>query len=172
MVNIIHKLGQLKFSELMYVYSEANFETGNDRYPNTPIDTQMREVELDFYNYLREVFFCQQNSFYAVLEVNSKYKAALRMEPFKDGWLLCALETAPCERRKGYATSLIEGVLKHMSKYGNTKVYSHVSKRNLPSISTHIKCGFSIALDYAVYSDGSVLHTSYTLVYDIKTSET
>ena len=167
MLKIIHTIGQLKFSELMYVYSEGNIDNGSERYPYLSKESQIREAEQDFYNYLNEVFFRT-----ALWEVDNTYMAALRMEPFKDGWLLCALETAPCKRRRGYATLLITSVLNYMSQHGKLKVYSHISKRNEPSIAAHLKCGFHVEYDYAVYSDGSVLHTSYTLVYDNKEGET
>lgn len=172
MLKIVKSLYQMKFSELMGVYSEGNQENGAELYPNLTAEEQVREAELDFYNYLSEVFFRIENAFYAILEENNTYLSALRMEPYKDGWLLCALETAPAARRRGYATALIVLVLRYLSQFGETKIYSHVSKKNIPSLSAHRKCGFSIELDYAVYSDGSVLQNNHTLVYHLKKSET
>ena len=41
--------------------------------------------------------------------------------------------------------------------------YSHVDKRNTPSLRLHEKLGFEISLDHAVYVDGSVYSSSVTL---------
>ena len=81
-----------------------------------------------------------------------------------DGLLLEALETAPAERRKGYAKALIQAVLPQL---GDVKVYSHVNKRNTASRKTHEACGFVKCLDHAVYADGSVLHDSDTYRYGV-----
>ena len=172
MLKIVKSMSQLDISKLMYVYSEGNTQNGAELYPHLSIEAQIREAELDFYRYLNDVFFRIADAFYAVLESDYRYLAALRLEPYRDGWLLCALETAPGERKKGYATELINSVKKYLIVKGDFKIYSHVSKRNLASLSVHRKCGFKTLLDYAVYLDGSVLHNSYTLILDSKKSET
>jgi len=165
MVKIVNGMNQLKFSELMYVYSEANMDNGAERYPNLSVDAQIREAEVDFYNYLNDVFFQTDGAFYAILELNCRYVSALRMEPYRDGWLLCALETAPNERNRGHAFNLIRSSLDYLRTFNSKKVYSHVSKDGWASIATHMKCGFRIEKDHAVYLDGSVLHSCYTMVY-------
>jgi RimJ/RimL family protein N-acetyltransferase len=116
-------------------------------------------VEQDFYQYLRECFFTTEGAIYALWSPAGEYVSALRLEPYQDGLLLEALETAPGQRRKGYAADLITAVLQMV---GETKVYSHVSKRNTASLRTHEKCGFHRVLEHAVYADGSVLTTSCT----------
>ena len=165
MLKIVNRMNQLKFSELMHVYSEGNRENGAERYPNLSVDAQIREAEFDFYNYLNDVFFRTEGTFYAILEENCRYISALRMEPYMDGWLLCALETLPDERNRGYASNLIRSLLDYLRTFHRKKVYSHVSKDNYASIATHMKCGFQIEKDHAVYLDGSVLHSCYTMVY-------
>ena len=172
MLKIVNSMNQLDFSKLMYVYSEGNTQNGAELYPHLTIESQIREAELDFYRYLNDIFFRIADAFYAVLESNNHYLAALRMEPYRDGWILCALETTPSERNRGHAAELINSVKNHLLEDGDAKIYSHVSKRNLASLAVHRKCGFKILLDYAAYLDGSVLHNSYTLVYDSKKSET
>ena len=172
MLRIVHKLNDLRFSELMQVYAETNAVNGKEMYPaHTPFE-QLREVELDFYTYLQTVFFCQENSFYAIWEAEGRYLSALRIEPYADGLLLCGLETVPIARQQGYAYKLIIAVINYLAKRGSVTIYSHVSKQNSASLNTHVKCGFSIIKDHAVYSDGSVLHSSYTLAYEYKKSET
>ena len=76
-----------------------------------------------------------------------------------DGLLLEALETAPACRRHGYAAALVRAV---MEVYGEKKIYSHVSKRNTPSLRVHEKCGFRRIAEHAVYADGSVMQNHVT----------
>lgn len=171
MLIIAHKLSNLLFSKLMQVYQEANIENGAIRYPHLSPIRQEAAAEQDFYQYLKEVFFRQQNSFYAVWEDEGMYTAALRIEPYHDGYLLCALETDPRFRRRGYATLLMKQVVAYLSALGDSVIYSHVSKRNRASLAVHKKCGFSVIEDYAVYSDGSVHTNSFTLKRTIKKSE-
>ena len=92
---------------------------------------------------------------------NDVYFSALRLEPYEDGLLLEALETAPAHRRKGYAEKLIRAVQAEFLQ----KIYSHVSKKNTASLAVHQKCGFRQVLDYAKYIDGSVVRSAVTLCY-------
>lgn len=112
------------------------------------------------YDYLREDFFTLKNVFYAVWVVDGEYVSALRMEPYEDGYLLEALQTANPERNKGYAKCLLEAVL-HSDRVDT--VYAHVYKNNRASISVHRACGFQSYLDYAVLIDGAVSANACTL---------
>ena len=172
MLKIVRSLGQLNFSSLMNVYSEGNILNGKEFYPNESAQQQLFYAEQDFYQYLRDVFFRQSDSFYAIWEVQGRYVSALRLEPYSDGYLLCALETAPNDRQKGYATALVAVVQKYLAQQGSGILYSHVSKRNTASLAVHRKCGFQIVMDHAVYSDGSILQDSFTLAYPYEKSET
>lgn len=172
MLRIVTSTNGLRFSELMHVYSESNALNGSERYPNDTDEQQVLEAEQDFYLYLTSVFFCQSDSFYAIWEEDGRYQSALRLEPFSDGYLLCALETAPDARRRGYAAKLISAVQTYLAQTGGCKIYAHVSKKNKPSLAVHRKCGFQIVHDHAVYSDGSVLQNSYTFLYHHEKSET
>ena len=172
MLRIIRSMRQLSFSELMNVYIESNLLNGKELYPTFSQDVQILEAEQNFYHYLNDVFFRQVDSFYGIWEQEGRYTAALRIEPYSDGFLLCALETEPSARRRGYASNLIIAVIKYLEQFGTYKLYSHISKRNIPSINAHKKCGFHIISDHAVYSDGSVLHNNYTLLYINQKSET
>ena len=60
---------------------------------------------------------------------------------------------------------LIQAVQSYLKEQGSGVIYSHVSKKNTASLGIHKKCGFEDFKDYAVYSDGSVLHSDVTLVY-------
>lgn len=162
-LKMIRTMKELDFAALMEVYVEGNQENGAENYPDEPESRQMFLAEQDFYQYLRECFFRTEGAFYAVWLHGGKYVSALRMEPYRDGLLLAALETAPLYRRQGFAAELIRESLCAAGKY---KIYSHVHKGNAASLRTHEKCGFRRILEHAVYADGSVLQSSCTLCYE------
>ena len=164
MLLIIGKINDLRFTDLMEVYIESNTANGIEKYPYLSSFEQLREAETDFYQYLSSVFFRQQAAIYFIWEEDGRYLSALRIEQYDDGLLLCGLETVPSARGQGYAFNLISAVLSHLAEHGSGTIYSHVSKKNLASLKAHEKCGFQIMKEYAVYSDGSVLHNSYTLI--------
>ena len=168
MLYLAHSSSQLHFGSLMAVYAESNRENGREFWPEEPEMRQIQLAEEDFYRYLEQVFFRTPGAVYALWEKNGRYVSALRLEPYRDRLLLEALETAPEQRRKGYAAALIQAV--QCSLAGKTKLYSHVDKRNLPSLKVHEACGFRRIADYAVYVDGSVNQKMYTLCWDDKPS--
>lgn len=160
-------LRELSFEQLMAVYREGNEENGRIL---APFDTQARQLQLaeeDFYSYLRDVFFPTPGALYAVWTVQGRYVSALRLEPYKDGLLLEALETAPQERGKGYAAALIRAVQALLRDRGVSYLYSHVGKQNAASLKTHQRCGFQIVTDSAAYLDGTVSSRAYTMQYEI-----
>lgn len=161
MLYLATKLWQLDFGQLMAVYEEGNQENGAYFFPELPEGQQMLRAEENFYQYLREGFFSTEGAVYAIWTENGRYVSALRLEPYEDGLLLEALETAPSFRRKGYARQLICAVQEAFPR----KIYSHVSRKNAPSLAVHKKCGFRQVLDYAKYVDGSVERTAVTLCY-------
>lgn len=162
MLKFYSRLSQLRFGDLMGVYEEGNRENGAERYPNLPPEQQLQRAEQDFYEYLHDVFFPTEGAVYAVWEIGGKYVSALRLEPYRDGLILAALETKPEERGKGCAKALIRYLLKE--KCGEV-IYSHVSYKNIPSLRVHQACGFEKISDTAVYLDGSVNSRCMTLRY-------
>lgn len=162
MLIIVKSLKELSFRRLMDVYEESNRENGMEFWPELSRGQQLLQAEQDFYQYLHDGFFTTHGAVYAIWEESGNYVSALRLEPYKDGLLLEALETAPGERRKGYAEKLIQAVQK---RCGSTKIYSHVGKWNEASLKIHEKCGFRRILEYAVYIDGSVNNRSCTVCY-------
>ena len=158
MLLIAKRLEEVDFSALMDIYCEGNLEKAEEYG-----DGGLLRAEREFYDYLREDFFRQQGAFYAVWTEQGRYVSALRLEPYKDGWLLEALETAPDHRKKGYAKALMIAVLEYMDQ---SIIYSHVSKRNEASLRTHYACGFQKHLDHVVYLDGSVTNRGVTLKFD------
>lgn len=156
MLQLVNNLGQLRFSQLMEIYIEGNLEKTED-------GLTLLEAEQDFYQYLQEVFFPTPGAKYCIWTENDQYVSALRLEPYRDGWLLEALETAPQHRRKGYAQQLVHAVTA-LPEFA--KIYSHVHRENLPSLKLHEECGFQKILDYAVYIDGSVNRHCITLCHE------
>ena len=163
MLLIFNKLKDLSFSALMAVYEEGNRENAEEFWPDMEENQRMIRAEQEFYQYLREIFFPTEQARYYVWAENGIYVSALRLEPYRDGMLLEALETHPAHRRKGYAAELIRAV---QEVCADAKIYSHVGKRNIASLRTHEKCGFCRISDQAVYADGSVNSRSYTLCWE------
>ena len=145
MLKLIYSMAELDTEQLMGVYKAQGWN------------------ENDTMSYLREVFFREKGAFYAVWVVDSAYKAAVRFGPYKDGLLLHSLETAPGDRRKGYAYALLMHTLDYLRTTDHKKIYSHINKRNKASLALHTKCGFKIVSDVAVYLDGTVTQNSNTL---------
>ena len=143
---------ELDFDSLIEVYLEGNRENGEDLYPDESQERQMELAKRDFESYLRENFYAQDNACYWLWSEDGVYRSALRLEPYQDGFLLEALETHPKHRRKGYAKKLISEVLERLPT--GTRVYSHISKRNTPSLASHRSCGFYKLLDYCVDTNG------------------
>lgn len=163
MLLLIKKMRDIHFSQLMEVYEEGNRENGADLYPQETPERQLALAEADFYDYLSQVFFPTPGAVYALWEAEGKYVSALRLEPYRDGLLVAALETSSNQRRKGYASQLLAAV---QVRYSGKKLYSHVGKGNAASLATHQKCGFRRVLEYAVYIDGSVNSRCCTLLYE------
>lgn len=163
MLKLIHSMKELDFSALMEVYIEGNRENGGDLYPDLSEGQRILRAEQDFHQYLRECFFPTPGAVYCVWEAEGCYVSALRLEPYQDGLLLEALETAPDRRRQGYALRLMEAAL---GRFGAEKIYSHISRRNSASIGLHAYCGFHKILDHCVYADGSVSWHTDTYLYE------
>ncbi len=161
MLILVNKLRQLNFGKLMEVYLEGNLEKAQDEWSHEPEGRGLALAEQDFYDYLSSVFFASPGAAYAIWTVQEQYVAALRLEPYRGGLLISALETAPEVRRKGYAQALLSAVSR---RFGQYVLYSHVGKWNAPSLRVHEKCGFVRCQEYAVYLDGSVNDQCCTLV--------
>ena len=162
MLCITRKLTDLSFFSLMEVYEESNRENAAAFWPNASAEDARQMAEQEFYQYLREIFFPTPNAVYALWIEGEKYRSALRLESYRDGLLLSALETAPDQRCKGYAEALVCGVL---AQFPDTKIYSHVHKANVPSLKLHEKCGFQRIMEHSVYLDGSVNDKCCTMRY-------
>lgn len=163
MLLIAKKMSDLSFPLLMEVYREGNLERSSEEWSHLPSSFALQQAEQDFYLYLKDVFFKTTGAYYAVWEDKGKYISALRLEPYRDGLLLEALETNPDDRNKGYAKTLVKAVLEANS---GKRIYSHIHNRNMPSVRVHLACGFRKILDHAVYIDGSVNQRACTYLYE------
>ena len=139
MLEIVRTVGQLRYFSLLELYEE------------------------DLYPYLQGDFFRRPGCFCAFLVLDEKYAAGVRLEPFRDGYLVTGLRTAPTLRRQGLATELLRGALTYLAGEFHGCVYSHVATGNTASRAVHEKCGFSRQAGSAVMLDGSVLadHCTY-----------
>lgn len=156
MLRMIRSMRELDFRALISVYCDNEEILGrHDQYPEKRLD-----AEQEFYRYLKEVFFRTSGACYAVWEQDGRYLAALRLEPYRDGLLITALETVPEARGKGCATALLSAALQ---EFTNHIIYSHVRKDNFPSLRIHEKCGFTRVSDFAVMLNGSVTYSYCTL---------
>lgn len=165
MLIIARSIRQLRMGEMMEVYADSNEKAAMD-WPNLPPMFALELAEREFRQYLEEVFFRTPGAVYVLWEENGRYVSALRLEPYRDGLLLEALETAPDHRKKGYAAALITAVQGWLREQGPVRLYSHIGKRNDASRRTHEKCGFQRISDHAVYISGSVDHRCATYRYD------
>lgn len=163
MLEIITSMSQLNSEQLMAVYLEENRKNGRKNFPDCGVEEQLKKAENAFLSYLREDFFSQQGVFYAVWLADGRYLSALRLEKYRDGFLLAGLETAPAARRKGYAYALLRESLQYLRDRECKAVYSHVDKRNAPSLRVHDKCGFQRISEFATLIDGTTTQNSCTL---------
>ena len=163
MLILARSIRDLSFSRLMEVYIEGNLENAEEFYPDLTDGQKLMQAEQDFYQYLNKVFFRTSDAVYAIWEEQGTYVSALRLEPYRDGLLLEAFETAPPSRRQGYAEKLIRAV---QDQFPNQRIYSHVGNKNVPSLRIHEKCGFRRISEYAVYIDGSVNQRACSLCWE------
>ena len=166
MLKVFSSLKEIDFTKLMDVYEESVRKNGEIFFPDEEFASQIRLEQDRFYHYLSEVFFCVKNCFYAVWQEGDQYISALRIEPYQDGYLLSALETAPCFRKHGYGKKLMIAVQHYLAQTGCPRIYSHISNRNIASIACHRSCGFNKIFDYAVYIDGTISRNASTYRYE------
>ena len=164
MLQIIRRVQDLNYSQIMSVYRESNLQFGLEEYPHLPDNLKLMNAEQEFYAYLQD-FFRMPGAFCAVWSVEGQYKSALRMEPYEDGYLLAGLETAPEERAKGYAKLLVKSVLNVFRMHSKLPVYSHIAKLNASSVAVHIACGFTCFCENADYIDGTHHTDSATWIW-------
>lgn len=147
MLKLIYRMKELDFSQFLEVCKESVSE-------NDPGASQL-------FDYIH-LMFCNGGAC-AVWIHEGVYVSALRLELYRDGYLITGLETAQGQRGKGFATKLITGVAIELTAQNTKALYAHVKRSNRASLRVHDKCGFITILDHAVFLDGSVDTRSVTL---------
>lgn len=126
------------------IYKEGNVENARWRNPGlTDLTEAIKEEEMGFVAFLKSFLAKDENRYY-ILEIDGQWVSALRLTRIDDFYYLEALETAEEHRKQGYAALLIREVVELLKQRGQVVIRDNVSKRNLPSIATHKKCGFLI----------------------------
>lgn len=164
MLKIAKSVSELNTAQFLAVYAESVRKKAQACYRDFSENQQIDWAEDDLLTYLREDFFRQRDAFCAMWLIDGIYISGLQIETYRDGVLLHALETAPDARRNGYAYELVTAVLEYLRQEKCVNVYSHIHKRNIPSLRLHEKCGFQKISDSAVYIDGTVTQNSYTMM--------
>ena len=167
LLHIISASSMLDYGQMVNVYHESLLREGREKYPNLDQNLQQLEVEQDFYLFLKS-FLKQSNSFCAVWALDCGYVSALRIEPYRDGFLVEGLETHPNFRNHGYAKQLLRATLDYLNDRGRYKIYSHIHPQNISSVKVHLSCGFICVSDCAAYVDGSVDNHSCTYLYCVQ----
>lgn len=162
MLRVIRSIAELPFGQLMEIYLQSNRERGQ-QWTQEPETRRIALAEQEFYAYLRQCFFTRPGSFYFLWEEQDKPVSAVRCESYADGVLLTALETAPSCRGRGYATALLQAVLRHLEA---GKVYVHIRHGNETSVAVHLRCGF-----VKIKSGARLLDGSYSVAYDTYVAE-
>lgn len=167
MLRIVDSMRRLPFRALMKIYGQTNAQVARRHYGDVSFDRGLAMVEASFYEDLQCGFFSIPHARYCLWLEEETPVSALRMEPWRDGVLLTALETAPDRRNKGYASALLRAVQAYAAEQGIYKLYSHIYNRNVASIHLHEKCGFRRISDTAAYLDGSVDRKGATYLVEI-----
>ena len=163
MLYIADDIHKIKYGLLMELYAQDLQKDAQKHYGRLSLNEGIFCAEQDFYAYLRDEFFKIRGAYYAFWVECGVYYSGLRLEPWKDGLVLCGIATRPDCRRKGYAYKLLQQVLQQLPC--GTKVYSHIDKNNLASLALHHKIGFQLLEDHAEMLDGSFLHNFCTFLY-------
>ncbi len=146
MLRVITTYAELDGPRLMAVYAESNLENTDCFFPDMADKAlAVRKVEEGFLRFLRDEFFTGTSPAYYVLEEAGAWVSALRLNEVQPGlYYLEALETRPDRRRQGCAARLLREVIDHLKTKGPFRICDCVSKRNEPSLCTHLACGFTI----------------------------
>lgn len=155
MLRVIENIRELAISQIAEIY-ETTFASGSgNQFSVSPEIELYQQICDSVLNHGGRLFFWYSDHMPV---------AALRCEPYEDGYLIFDLETKAAFRRRGFACSLISAVQKFLCSEG-AALYSHVAKNNKISLKLHDKTGFSVVSDHATLIDGTVSYAYVTLIY-------
>ncbi len=145
-LHIVTEYAELDGPRLMEVYAESNLENTDYFFPEMEDKAlAVKKVEEGFLAFLRDEFYAGPGPTYYVLEEAGAWVSALRMNELEPGfYYLEALETRPDRRRQGCAARLLREVTDHLKAKGPFRIRDCVSKKNEPSVRTHLSSGFTI----------------------------
>ena len=167
MLKIARSMSELPLRQLMEVYQETNISSAQRHWNAYSPERGLAMAEDRFYEDLQCGFFSIPHAMYCLWLVEGECVSALRLEPWQDGWLLAALETAPDRRKQGHAQALLRAVQGYLSAQGAVKLYSHIHCRNKASIHVHEACGFRKITDTAKLLDGTITSRMGTYLFEI-----
>ena len=149
------------------VYSEASYEIAKDKHPEMQdLEEAIQEEEQYFVEKFLGKFMSKNENTYYVWEENGVWVSALRLTKLDGFYYMEALETAPEERGKGYATKLISETIDLLRSRGEVIIRSNVGKKNNVSHATHLKCGFEVEHENGInYITGTVRENVYGMIY-------
>lgn len=147
------------------VYPEGCLDNARWNHPDCGDLTEaIWEQEQGFVGFLKE-FLAEERNRYFVWEEDGQWVSALRLTKLPECEYLEALETAPVHRKKGYGEKLIRAVVDALRQDGSVVIRDNVSKKNLPSLAIHKKCGFIIEEENGTnYLDGTQSDRVYGMV--------
>lgn len=151
MLRIVDRIGSLDMSKLEAVYEQTIIQ---------------KRIDPDVFISGLYDFFQTRDAMVCILEDELNYLSALRLEPYRNGCLISWLETQKTLRGNGYATTLVDEVIRWCADRQMLPVYAHVHKSNLASVRVFENAGFLITGKPAVFLDGSVYTSFHTLKYD------
>ena len=138
------ELSALDRGQFFAIYEEGIRENAAEFYTKDDPMEAVRKEEASFGEFLKG-FFTKPGNTYWILAENGVWISALRLSEIEEGfYYLEALETRPDRRKKGYAAKLLNSVIETLKQQGSFRICDCVHKRNLPSVRTHLRCGFSI----------------------------
>lgn len=157
--------GEERLRLVQSVYLESCLENARWNYPEgEDLSQAIREQEIGFVAFLEE-FLAEERNRYFVWEEDGQWVSALRLTKLPECEYLEALETAPEHRKKGYGEKLIRAVVDDLRQKGSVVIRDNVSKRNVPSLEIHRKCGFQIEEENGInYLDGTRSDRVYGMI--------
>ena len=161
MLKVIKHPKYMDFTQIIHVYARS-IGAASEAYKDAISSYEKKRMaENEFYSFLVDwLCNCDEHILF-IWEREDNYVSAVRVEPYKDGYLVCGLETRPDQSGKGYAKALLEHVVSYL---GHEKpLYSHVDKKNASSLAVHVHAGFTVISDTAAFVDGTVTNRAYTL---------
>lgn len=168
MLKVVRSMSELPFEQLMEVYHESNIRCAQRHWGEYSTEYGLEMVRRMAYEELQCGFFSIPDAAVCLWMWEGECVSALRLEPWEDGWLLTALETAPACRKKGYAQALLAAVQANLAQSGPVRLYSHIHRHNAASIRLHRQCGFRQIADTAQLLDGTVTTQMGTYLFDVQ----